>query len=84
MITMIVRADGELRRQLRNGERIGTGFEAELSSRRFWQHPHLWAAVWLFQNVDYVVADAHSHPAQRADNETAQMVKPVDQKDARL
>jgi hypothetical protein len=84
MITMIVRADSKLRRQLRDGERIATGFEADLSTRQFWQHPRLWAAVWLFPSVDYLFADAHSHPAKRADAASAQMVEPIEQHDPRL
>ena len=85
MVTMIVRANSKLRRQLKEGERISTGFEAELSTRQFWQHPKLWAAVWLFPTVDYMFADAHSHPAQRLDADTAQINHPsMDQREARL
>ena len=84
MITMIVRVNSELRRQLRDHERIATGFEADLSTREFWRHPRLWAAVWLFPRVDYLFADAHSRPTQRADAANAQMVEPLEQHDPRL
>lgn len=77
MITMIVRADSELRRQLRDGERVSTGFEACAGTREFWRHPHLWAAAWLLPRVDYMFADAHSHPAERSDATEAELVAPL-------
>ena len=84
MITMIVRANTDLRRRLRDGEPIETGFEADLSTRQFWKHSRLWAAVWLFPSVDYMFADAHSHPVQRADAASAEIVEPAKQNDPRL
>jgi hypothetical protein len=45
MITMIVRSSRELRRQLQCGERVSTGFEADVDTEEFWQHPQLWAAA---------------------------------------
>jgi ectoine hydroxylase-related dioxygenase (phytanoyl-CoA dioxygenase family) len=77
MLTMIVRENAELRKRIRDGERVSTGFEARSDTKEFWQHPILWAAAWLFPRLDYMFADAHSHPSQRADADTAELVAPV-------
>ena len=75
MLTMIVRSDELLRTQLRDSKGVSTGFEADAGTREFWQHPHLWAAAWLFPTVDYMFADGHSRPAERPD--AGEVVVPV-------
>ena len=84
MVTMIVRANSDLRRKLRAGERPSTGFEAQSDTHEFWRHPHLWAAAWLLPEVDYMFADAHSHPAERDDADAGKLVVPLARAEPRL